>query len=485
MASKSEYLKKYLRAKGPPRHGGAPVSSASLKLGSDDEPDERLERKRKGEREGRGQGKKSLFQVLRKAANGEKFIFNESEAEDLPDSDEEEVRVVGDDGQTLTLSEADKKKVAELIAREEGRAGPRRSHEPSEAPPTSDDATEAFKKAFAIEEPSNWTLERKATPPSGARNGRETDEADLSPPRRTQQSRSPSPSRKQSRVSPSSSHAQQREARGFERNTEKDLSPPRRRPGRDASPARTPQELPKARLGGGATEERDLSPPRRRGPIQAVEEEKPSDTARDLSPPRRREASPPHRERDAAGSAASQKIVFRDREGRIISEEEWLTLEVGRKGEKEATGRKRARAVETFSQVLEWGSGLKQKEDRKSRREEEEKLAKAPFARYEIDEEYDAALKARDRWADPLAKAPTRAGEGREAQSDGAAGEGEVTQQRPVCPHDAPPNRFNIKPGYRWDGVVRGNGYEEERLKAINRRKWEAEMAHMNNTADM
>ncbi|KAL8446646.1 hypothetical protein Emag_004706 [Eimeria magna] len=487
MASKSEYLKKYLRAKGPARHGGAPVNSASLKLGSDDEPDERLERRRRCKGEARGPGKKSLFQVLRKAANGEKFIFNESEAEDLPDSDEEEVRVVGDDGQTLTLSEADKKKVAELIAREEGRIGPLRSRESPEAPPTSDGATEAFKKAFAIEELPNWTREPKTASTSGARNGRETDQTELSVPRRTQQNRSPSQCRMHARASSSPPRTQQRGPKGFERNNEIDLSPPRRRRGSDASPARTPQELPNARISGRASEGRDLSPPRRRGPIQAVEGEgssqgissKPSDTARDLSPPRRREASPPQRDLDAAGIATSRNIVFRDKEGRIISEEEWLTLEG-------AKGRKKPRAERGPAPVLEWGSGLKQEQDRKSKRQEEEKLAKAPFARYEIDEEYDAVLRGRDRWADPLAKAPASAGKVREAQkSDGAATEGELIQRRPVCPHDAPPNRFNIKPGYRWDGVVRGNGYEEERLKAANRRKWEAEMAHMNNTADM
>ncbi|KAL8272268.1 hypothetical protein Esti_003785 [Eimeria stiedai] len=486
MASKSEYLKKYLRAKGPPRRWGAPVNSASLKLGSDDESDERLERNRRCGGEARGLGKKSFFQVVRKAANGEKFIFNDSEAEDLPDSDEEEVRVVGDDGQTLTLSEADKKKVAELIAREEGRVGPLRSHESSEAPPASDGATEAFKQAFAIEEPSNWAREPKAASISGALNGRERHKDDLSPQRRTQQSRSPSQRRVHARVSPL--HAQQGGAKDPARGNKQDLSPPRRRAGSCASPARTPQDSPNARLGGRASEERDLSPPRRRGPIETAETGgssqgfslKPSDTARDLSPPRRREANPP--QGDAAANDTSRKIVFRGREGRIISEEEWLTLEG-------AKGRKKPRGERGPAPVLEWGSGLKQKQDRKSTRQEEEKLAKAPFARYEIDEEYDAALRARDRWADPLAKAPTSAGKLREAEPDGAAtrGDSEEREAKPLpdCPHDAPPNRFNIKPGYRWDGVVRGNGYEEERLKAINRRKWEAEMAHMNNTADM
>jgi pre-mRNA-splicing factor CWC26 len=39
------------------------------------------------------------------------------------------------------------------------------------------------------------------------------------------------------------------------------------------------------------------------------------------------------------------------------------------------------------------------------------------------------------------------------------------------CPYDGYANRFNIKPGFRWDGVIRGNGFENKYLQEINHRK--------------
>ncbi|CDI75490.1 GJ23850, related [Eimeria praecox] len=585
MASKAAYLKKYLRGT---RKAQPPSTAAQggLRLGQDEELDLQPRRGRGGPAGGPGaRGKKTLFTVLRRAEDGARYLFKDENAEEIDDeelldSDNEEVRVVGDDGQLLELSEADRAKVNELIAKEDEDdydmpaahlrglrgslrsrgsskgASKRASEDPPEDPSphnsSSSSSNNSWKEAFALEGPVcvGKPAPLPAASPYEQRGRRQQLEQqrdgdeDLSPPRRqgdkqqqelaaTQQDRDLSPPRRKRDgdrdLSPPRRRPEgDRDLSPPRRRPEgdRDLSPPRRRPegGRDLSPPRRRPEggrdlsPPRRRPDGG----RDLSPPRRRP--EADRDLSPPrrrpEADRDISPPRRHRGPPeptqraggPHgsetmsspsmkgtreRELEETASAAdrdlspkrrdrrqesqeddgppSSRIVFRDREGRIISEEEWLTLE----GEK---GRKRHRERGP-APVLEWGAGLKQKEDKKARQREEEKIAKQPFARYDIDEEADAELRARERWDDPLNRAPSFKKSLQEQQNGKAEGANKI--ERPTCPHDAPPNRFGIKPGYRWDGVVRGNGFEEERLKAINRRKWEAEQAHMNNTADM
>merc|ERR1711868_95919 len=82
---------------------------------------------------------------------------------------------------------------------------------------------------------------------------------------------------------------------------------------------------------------------------------------------------------------------------------------------------------------------------------EAERIAAQPFARYEPDQGAIQALE--ERRADVAA-------------SSSAA----PAVKKPKCPHPPWPNRFDIPPGYRWDGAVRGNGYEKRWLEAKNQR---------------
>lgn len=47
------------------------------------------------------------------------------------------------------------------------------------------------------------------------------------------------------------------------------------------------------------------------------------------------------------------------------------------------------------------------------------------------------------------------------------------------------PNRFNIRPGFRWDGVDRGNGFEDKLLSQRNQMHHQKEVAYRWSTADM
>ena len=44
---------------------------------------------------------------------------------------------------------------------------------------------------------------------------------------------------------------------------------------------------------------------------------------------------------------------------------------------------------------------------------------------------------------------------------------GEALRQTTRCRFPGPPNRYGVHPGYMWDGVDRGNGYESRFLEKM------------------
>lgn len=120
--------------------------------------------------------------------------------------------------------------------------------------------------------------------------------------------------------------------------------------------------------------------------------------------------------------------------------------------------------------------GEVQVEEARRRREELDAARGLGVARTADDEEMNRELREQRRWNDPMARFldVEEAGAGGSAGEGGGGGGGKAgkkASRRPVCKHSAPPNRYGIRPGHRWDGVDRSNGFEAERFKALNRRE--------------
>jgi len=144
---------------------------------------------------------------------------------------------------------------------------------------------------------------------------------------------------------------------------------------------------------------------------------------------------------------AAQETVYRDASGRKID------MKLARA----EAARKKREKEERDAQKMEWGKGLVQREEQEKRRAQLEKNKSLPFSREADDKELNEELKARDMWNDPAAAFLTK-------KASKVAKKPEYSGPPP------PPNRFGIKPGYRWDGVDRGNGFEKKWFQRINER---------------
>ncbi|CAK0896511.1 unnamed protein product [Prorocentrum cordatum] len=139
--------------------------------------------------------------------------------------------------------------------------------------------------------------------------------------------------------------------------------------------------------------------------------------------------------------------------------------------------RKRAR----IQQIVHTCPGTVNEEEQDA---EVARIAAQPFARYTPDEKHLEALRERSDWNDPMRKFEEEQREAEGGAAGPGAGAAAARPPRPKCPHAPWPNRFNIPPGYRWDGKVRGSDFEKRWLQAKNGRelkkaeayRWEQEM---------
>ncbi|KAI8371089.1 Pre-mRNA-splicing factor of RES complex-domain-containing protein [Blakeslea trispora] len=161
-----------------------------------------------------------------------------------------------------------------------------------------------------------------------------------------------------------------------------------------------------------------------------------------------------------------EDTVYRDASGRKVDPKRQRAEEM----------RLRQEQIDREARKMEWGKGLVQRKEAEEKRRQLEEAKDMPMARYADDEQLNQELKDRERWNDPAAGFLTK------KSSSKSKGSRLV---KPTYKGAWKPNRFMIAPGYRWDGVDRSTGYEDQLLLQINQAKSQAARAHEWSTEDM
>ena len=118
------------------------------------------------------------------------------------------------------------------------------------------------------------------------------------------------------------------------------------------------------------------------------------------------------------------------------------------------------RKAEKKAKYMEWGKGLVQKQMRSEKLQDDLHEAEKPLARYIDDTDLDRMLRDKERDDDPMLQYIKKSN-----QIEGVEEKKEYKGAAPA------PNRFGIKPGYRWDGVDRSNGFEKKYFESLSRKK--------------
>ncbi|XP_046876323.1 BUD13 homolog [Hypomesus transpacificus] len=325
--------------------------------------------------------------------------------------------------------------------------------------------------------------------------GRKTrhDSPDNSPLKRTRHdSPDASQSRHQMKQSadspPAKKNANSSSGRSRKPSPDSDQSPPRRRAKHKAG-SDSDQSPPRRKSKSTKCSDSDQSPPRRRP-------KRGQDSDSDLSPPRRpdqsqaprmlsggaaglvsidvlREEQEENRRREKINrpledQSRNAQTVFRDKSGKRRD------LEVEREEQK----RKAAAKAEKDEKYAQWGKGLVQGQMQNQNIEDAVLEAQKPFARHRDDEDLDRMLREQERDGDPMAAMLRR----KKEKDSKLRGVKEKPRYKGPPP---PPNRFNIHPGYRWDGVDRSNGFEQKRYTRIADKMAVQEVAYKWSVEDM
>ncbi|XP_055595363.1 BUD13 homolog [Uranotaenia lowii] len=352
-----------------------------------------------------------------------------------------------------------------------------RSDDSDQSPPRRDDRNQK-RRDESVGSPSRNEDKHAQT----SRSSRRDYDSDHSPPRRNVQQKS---SRRRESTPRISSNKDRRKS-------DSDESPPRKshKPkDRTEFPIRVKQEPPDSDESSPRRHpnrrDSDQSPPRRQikrepkspepGPSQRMTKTLDGkraglQNARDLKTEtekfRQREAEVFDR-MSAEVSGRYAKTVVREKSGKRKDVEEELRREFEKRKVDEKKKEKYTR----------WGKGVKQVEDYKAQLEEAAHEMNKPLARYADDTDLDDYLKNQERIGDPMLDYIRS----KKKEKDRKQGKPE----KPTYKGSFPDNRFGIRPGYRWDGVDRSNGFEKKWFEMMGKKKAVEEEAYKYSVEDM
>ncbi|XP_077447753.1 BUD13 homolog [Stigmatopora argus] len=305
------------------------------------------------------------------------------------------------------------------------------------------------------------------------------DSPDISPPRRKRHdSPDMSPPRRKRHGSPDMSPPRQRSRKSgnvqsvpsTKRGSDSDQSPPRKKQQKGRRHSDSDQSPPRRGKRGGKLSDDDLSPPRKTVRAEGnsmLSGGKAGLISSDVLRKEKEEArSRDGNNRELENASRHAQTVFRDKSGKKRD------LESEREEQKRKAGEKAAKD-EKYAQ---WGKGLAQGQMQQQRLEDAVHEAQKPLARNYDDEDLDRMLREQVRDGDPMAAMLQRK---KERKTQGV-------KEKPLYRGPPPPlNRFNLLPGYRWDGVNRSNGFEEKRYTRIADKKALQQEAYKWSVEDM
>ncbi|PVI04894.1 hypothetical protein DM02DRAFT_611239 [Periconia macrospinosa] len=159
---------------------------------------------------------------------------------------------------------------------------------------------------------------------------------------------------------------------------------------------------------------------------------------------------------EAAKDGGAGETIYRDASGRVIN----VAM-------KRAEARKKLEEEEKKKREQEKAArGDVQNAEALKRKQELQDAKGVTIARYADDAELNDELKERDRWNDPAAGFVRKKKAGRSITG------------KPLYQGHFQPNRYGIRPGHRWDGVDRGNGFESQWFQSRSQKANKANMEY-------